>query len=344
MVPKVWAKQSDIAREADVSLATVDRCLNNRPGVSIHAQKRIHEAIERLQNDTNLSPSISFSPLTLDIILPAGPNSFLNMLAVSALHIGDELKKENVTIRSHRIEGFSPQILNDCLLKVAEDSDGIAVMALENPLVREAVNTISDRGIPVVSIVSNLATQKTIGYVGLNNRAAGRTAAYLVNLIAKNKSGGVAMFEGSIDLAYSDHQEREFGFTDALREYAPDLKIIGKWATQDNHEAAYDKTLQVLEENPELVAIYSIGGGARGIGRALLDSRKEQDIICIGHDLTHYTREFLLNGTLDAVINQDPEEEVKAAFQLLVDYHRKGSVNSSLIHIKTEVFFRENLP
>lgn len=341
---KVWAKQSDIAREANVSLATVDRCLNNRPGVSIHAQKRIREAIERLQNDSGAVLFNTHPPLTFDIILPGGPNSFLNLLAQSVEHLGADLKKENVTVRVHRIEGFAPQILADCILNVAKNSDGIAVMALENPVVREAVGTVTDKGIPVVAVVSNLATQKTIGYVGLNNRAAGRTAAYLINLIAGNKQGGVALFEGSIDLAYSDHQEREFGFTDALREYAPNLKVIGKWATQDNHEEAYEQTKRVLQDNPELVAIYSIGGGIRGIGRALQDSNQEKAVICIGHDLTSHTREFLLNGTLDAVINQDPAIEAKAAIQQLIDFHRKGSVGNSLIHIKTEVFFRENLP
>ena len=341
---KVWAKQSDIAREANVSLATVDRCLNNRPGVSIHAQKRIHDAIEKLQNDSGAALFNVHTPLTLDIILPGGPNSFLNLLAQSVEQLATDLKKENITIRLHRVEGFAPQILADCILKVAKDSDGMAIMALENPVVREAVSTVNDKGIPVVTVVSNLATQKTIGYVGLNNRAAGRTAAYLVNLIAKTKQGGVALFEGSLDLAYSDHQEREFGFTDALREYAPHMKVIGKWATQDNHEEAYEKTKKVLQDNPELVAIYSIGGGIRGIGRALQDSNRDKEVICIGHDLTSHTREFLLNGTLDAVINQDPAAEAKAAFQQLIDFHRKGSVDNSLIHIKTEVFFRENLP
>lgn len=341
---KVWARQSDIAREANVSLATVDRCLNKRPGVSIHTEKRIWEAIERLQSEFSGSPALAQVPLTLDIILPAGPNSFLNMLADYAADFGTGLKQEGITVRCHRIEGFAPKILADCIQRLASDSDGIAVMALENPLVREAVNTVSDRGIPVVTLVSNLATQKTIGYVGLNNRAAGRTAAYLVNLNAHPKRGGVALFEGSIELAYSDHQEREFGFTDALREYAPDLKIIGKWATQDNHEEAYDKTRRVLDDNPELVAIYSIGGGVRGIGRALQDSGREQDVICIGHDLTYYTREFLLDGTLNAIINQDPREEAEAALNLLVDYHRKGNIKNPQVHIKTDVFFRENLP
>lgn len=343
-VPKVWARQSDIAKEADVSLATVDRVLNERPGVSIHTARRIWDAIDRLQGQENAPANKQHVPLIFDVILPAGTNSFLNMLADQAVKHGETLKDQNITIRCHRVEGFASQKLADRLREVGQDSNGIAVMAIENPVVREAVNMLSDKNIPVVALVSNLSAQKMLGYVGLNNRAAGRTAAYLANLFAQNKKGGIALFEGSIDLAYSDHQEREFGFANALREYAPDLKIIGKWATQDNHEEAFVETQKMLSENPDLVGIYSIGGGIRGIARALQESGKEKDIIFIGHDLTSYTREYLLNGTLNAIINQNPETEAKEAIKLLADFHRKGGISNSQIHIPTEVFFRENLP
>lgn len=344
VVPKVWAKQSDIALVADVSLATVDRCLNNRPGVSIHTSKRVWDAVEKLQNHDTDTSSKQQNAITLDVILPAGTNSFLNMLADEVAILGHKFKEDSITIRCHRIEGFSPRILADCISEVSKTSNGIAVMALENPLVREAVNKACGLGLPVVTLVSNLSAQTILGYVGLNNRAAGRTAAYLINLFSSKRDAKIALFEGSLDLAYSDHQEREFGFTDALREYAPEMSIAGKWAIQDNHEEAYQRTLAVLQEIPNLDAIYCIGGGVRGICRALQDKAKDQYIICIGHDLTQHTREFLLDGTLNAVINQDPKAEASAALKLLIDYHRKNEVKATQVHIKTEIYFRENLP
>ncbi|MEH6405310.1 MAG: LacI family DNA-binding transcriptional regulator [Sneathiella sp.] len=341
---KVWARQSDIAKEADVSLATVDRCLNKRAGVSIHTSKRVWDAVEKLQSGGAEDPSISSDSITLDVILPGGTNSFLNMLAEEVALAGENYRKDGITVRCHRIEGFSPQILADCISDVSKSSNGIAVMALENPLVREAVNNACNSGLPVVTLVSNLSAQTILGYVGLNNRAAGRTAAYLVNLFSRTHTGKVALFEGSLHLAYSDHQEREFGFIDALREYAPEMSIVGKWATQDNHEEAYQKTIVLLQGTPDLSAIYCIGGGIRGICRALKEKGRDKDIICIGHDLTHHTREFLLDGTLNAIINQDTKAEANAALKLLVDYHRKNEVKATQVHIKSEIYFRENLP
>ena len=56
-------------------------------------------------------------------------------------------------------------------------------MPLEHPLVREAVHTLAEEGVPVVTLVSDLSNSRRAGYVGLDNRAAGRTAALLLGLL-----------------------------------------------------------------------------------------------------------------------------------------------------------------
>ena len=93
-VLKVWAKQADIAKEAGVSLATVDRVLNNRPGVSIRTANKIWKAIEQLQQDSTTLPATQHHPLQLDVILPAGPNTFLNILAEKM-----EILQKNLALR-----------------------------------------------------------------------------------------------------------------------------------------------------------------------------------------------------------------------------------------------------
>ena len=44
-MPKTKIRHTDIAREAGASVATVDRVLNSRPGVSKHTAKRILDAV-----------------------------------------------------------------------------------------------------------------------------------------------------------------------------------------------------------------------------------------------------------------------------------------------------------
>lgn len=342
---KVWAKQSDIVREAGVSLATVDRVLNGRSGVNVQTAKKVWEAIDRLQGQDLKTQKAGHKPLKLDVVLPDGNGSFLNLLAERIAVLGETLLRDGITVRVHRVASFSPQKLAENLREIGnKPTDGVAVMPLEDPFVREAVNHICDQGVPVVTLVSSLSTQRTIGHVGPNNRAAGRTAANLVALNLQGKQGTVGLFKGSHSLIYSDHQERELGFVSALREYAPNLKVSSHWEIQNDYDEAYKHTCELISADKELVAIYSVGSGLRGIGQALVDSKKQHEIICIGHDLTDYSRELLLNGTVNALIDQDVAQEAQNALQLLISQHRGGDNQRRPVDIKTDIYLRDNLP
>ena len=337
---------ADIAREAGVSVATVDRVMNDRPGVKSHTVQRIHDAVERLESSPDLlevSPS-GRSVLTFDYILPAGPNTFMQNLENAVLAAASHMKGNGINVRCHRIEGFDPQALADSIREIGPDSNGLGVIALENPVVREAVNDIADQGIPVVTVVSDLSNARRIGYVGLDNLAAGRTAGYLMGRFASQNKGKVVLIAGSIGLNYRDHQEREFGFRDALSEQFPNLVIADRVDNKDNFEKAYEQTTHLLDAHDGLLGIYNIGAGNRGIGHALQERGLANDIVFIGHEVTKFSRQFLIEGIMDAVINQDVEHEANESLRLLIDHHASASPIPKLGPPRVEIFVRENLP
>ena len=59
-------------------------------------------------------------------------------------------------------------------------------------------------------MISDPAHSRRAAYIGLDNRAAGRTAAYLLGRFIGNRAAKVALIAGS--LSYAGHQEREAGF------------------------------------------------------------------------------------------------------------------------------------
>lgn len=343
VVAQLSIRQTDIAREAGVSVATVDRVLNTRPGVNIHTAQRIWDALERLERQRGRAAAGSLGPLRFDFILPAGPNTFMAMLEDAISDVGRTVASDGVTVNCHRVKGFNAQILADSIRKLGPRSSGLAVVALENPVVREAVNGIADSGVPVVTLVSNLTTPKKAGYVGLDNRAAGRTAGFLLGRFLGQRKGQVAVVEGSLALSYRDHQERQLGFRDSLKEHAPGIDIVGRWETQDDFEESYRQTSRMLDAHPELLGIYSIGSGVRGIAHALEERGIARDVVFIGHDLTRFTRQFLIDGTLDAIIDQNPGGQARLAVDTLLAYH-KGDGLRPPAPLRVEVFFRENLP
>ena len=140
-------------------------------------------------------------------------------------------------------------------------------MALEHPVVREAVNSLVGRGVQVVTLISDLSNSRRAAYVGMDNRAAGRTAGYLVGRLLDARGGQVAMIAGS--LSYRGHEEREMGFLHVMREMFPQLGVLGLREGHDDANNNYKQARNLLAQHGDLVGFYNIGGGSGGIGRAL---------------------------------------------------------------------------
>jgi len=110
----------------------------------------------------------------------------------------------------------------------------------------------------------------------------------------------------------------------------------------DDRERAYVEASALLDRHPDLAAIYNIGAGNTGIARALKERGREGAVVFIGHEATEGTKELLLDGTLDAVIDQNPRVEAREALNILTrsvkglswDFHPP----------RLQVIFKENIP
>jgi LacI family transcriptional regulator len=82
---------------------------------------------------------------------------------------------------------------------------------------------------------------------------------------------------------------------------------------RDDNERTRVLAADLLSRQPDLVGLYSVGAGNRGIAAALEASGRAPDIVWIAHELTVHTRALLLRGVIDAIINQDPGHEARSA-------------------------------
>ena len=336
---------TDIARVAGVSTATVDRVLNKRQGVSDRTSERVRQALERLQEleAAELEGRIGPRPQSksFDFLIPAGTEFFLDEMAAAVTAKKDEFALAGVEPRAHRIQGFDPAAIAAQIRSAAEASDGLAVVAIDHPLVREAINAAMAGGVPVVTLVSDISSSRRLGYVGVDNLAAGRLAGYLMGRFLGARKGSVALIAGS--LTYRGHAERELGFRRVLREDFPQLKIIDAREAQDENDLSFRAARDLLKSNSELIGIYNIGGGSPGVAQALVDA-KRADTVFIAHELNPATRELAVRGVLDAIINQNAGQEIAGAIRMLLNHHSGRDLDANLDPVRIEVFFRENLP
>ncbi|HEX6015848.1 MAG TPA: LacI family DNA-binding transcriptional regulator [Geminicoccaceae bacterium] len=331
----------DVARAAGVSTATVDRVLNGRDGVRALTRDRVIAAARETGYLAVASAAVpTRERLQLDFVLQSGPNTFMDLLAGHLAGVGAARAAE-ADVRVHRVDGFSPEILAATLRELRPASAGVGIIALDHPIVREAIREAAANGLPVLTMVSDVANVPRVGYVGIDNRAAGRLAGHLLGRFVPGSAGEVALFAGS--LRYRGHEEREMGFRHILADEFPKLRIVELREVRDDLERGYDEAKGLLAAHPGLRGIYSIGAGNHGIARALEEAGRGGEVVFIGHEITEHTRRFLLAGTMDAVIDQNPRVEAREAVDRLLRAAR-GQPDPDPAAVRIHAIFRENIP
>lgn len=328
---------SQIAEIAGFSPATVDRVLNNRGGVRERTCDIILQTARRLGYfgpvEREAEPEVQ-----LDFVLPAGDNTF--MILLRQFIVEEASRYPGIRPVLHLYEDYDPDKLAAHLLDLEGKTDAIATVVPDHPAVRQAINRLAASGIRISTLVSDLPLVDKVGYVGIDNRAAGRLAGLLMGrFLPADQEHQVVVFIGSP--SYRGHEEREMGFRSILAQDFSNLQISRIIQINDDREQAYQQTRQILTQGPP-AAIYNIGSGNQGIGRALAEAGVSRDLVFIAHDLTEATKMMLLDHTLDAVIEQNPRVEAREVIKLLL-----ASINGareSSYPPRLQVVFRENIP
>jgi LacI family transcriptional regulator len=333
-----------VAREAGVSVATADRVVNRRDGVRAETVARVERAILKLgyRVDPLAARLARNRTHRFAFILPSGANSFMSQLEEQVRRTAERLAAERVFIDVLHTDVFDPAALAGALESLPGGYHGVAVVALDHARVRAAIDDLAGRGLPVLTLVSDVPQSRRLHYVGIDNPAAGRTAGTLMGRFLAGRCGTVGLIAGS--MALRDHAERHFGFHQVLSTEFPDLKVLQPVEGRDDGGRNEALTHELLRRHPDLIGIYNIGAGNRGIARALEAAGAASRIVWIAHELTSHTRAFLLRGTLDALIHQDAGHEARSAARVLLAHGNGEPILPEQERIRIEVFLRDNLP
>src|SRR5947208_4890919 len=323
----------DIARQAGVSLATVDRVLHNRPGVRADTVRRVRETIER----NAFQPHVAAAELArgrarrFAFVMPSGPNLFMQQIEAYLGEMSAWLSARRLNVEMIATDVFDPSVLAASLEALSGDYDGVAVVALDHPSVRAAINDLVEAGTKIVTLVSDVPSSRRHHYIGIDNIAAGRTAGALVGRLAGGRSGKVAIVAGSQGLR--DHAERIFGFNQVMASEFPELSVLPVLEGRDEDDRSEQVLAQMFGRHADIVGLYNVGAGTQGVARALSnnalsnkalndqalsDAGRDRQVVFVGHDVTALTRKLLLQGVMDAAISQNPGHEARAAVRVLL--------------------------
>ena len=311
----------DIAFQAGVSTATVDRVLNQRDGVRGPTRARIEAAIHELERqEQNIARG--GKTFAIDVVMEA-PDRF-----TLEVRLAFESEAGTFYPNMFRMRFQSAEVLReDEFVRKLErirsrGSDGVVVKARATGPIEAAIRTLVNAGIPVTTLVTDLPNSGRLAYAGMNNCAAGETAAYLIAQKLGARGGRILAIMSSS--RFHGEEERLAGFKDALVRLYKNLMITEVSEGFGRDVATGALVRDVLQHHSDICAVYSAGGGNLAILKSFEQARRRCHVF-VAHDLDAENRVLLANGQIDYVLDHNLKQDIRAIFSLLLEHHNAKS-------------------
>ena len=333
---------ADIAANAGVSSATVDRALNGRRGVSALNRHRVIKAARDLGYVASEGMVILPSrPVRLEFLIPLGQNAFMHDVLNSIVTFA----KDQPLVESCNViplDGIGPDALSSGLDRVSVGTEGVGVITTDHPRSRDAIRRLCESGVRVVTLASDVSATPRSAYVGVDNHISGRTAGQILGMLAGEREGTVALFLGS--RAFNGHQEREFGFRAYMAENKSNFRVLPSFETGEDSRRLRIEMAKLLRYEPNLLGVYCVGAGRKGIIEALDAHSNAVRPYVVLHDLTKSSRAWLVDGRIDAVIDQNAQLVGEQAVLRLLGAIASNASILPLHHIEPRIILSENVP
>ncbi|WP_284139857.1 catabolite control protein A [Virgibacillus sp. LDC-1] len=323
----------DVAREANVSMATVSRVVNGNPNVKPATRKKVLATIEQLGYRPNAVARglASKKTTTVGAIIPDISSIFFAELARGIEDIATMYKYNIILSNSDQNMDKELQLINTMLEKQV---DGILFMG--GNISEEHIKQFSTASVPVVLAATYDGSGK-IPSVNIDYEAAAFEATKF--LIDKGNKR-IAFISGEEDTIIN--QLKYEGYKRAFKETAMTLNdayIIHGDYTYDSGMKSIEKLLQ-LEEKPDAVFVASdemalgVIHGAQDLGYSIPD-----DLEVFGFDNTRLAT--MVRPTLSTIVQ--PMYDIGAvAMRLLTKYMNKEQVEEKNVVLPHRIVERNS--
>lgn len=315
----------EIARLANVSIATVDRVLHNRKGVSEATKKRINDIIKEFDYKPNIIASrlASKRTSTFAVLIPSSTETGFWEAPLSGIdRASKNLKQYGITVRKFF---FDLNDKNSFLKQVAEimqlQIDGILVAP---SFIEEAIqltSICSERKIPYVFINSDVPGQNSVCYIGPHLFCSGYQAAQLMDFAVK--SGKILVINVSKELDQYHHLLRkEEGFRAYFEKNNRKLEILKIDIKKTDASSITFALDEVLTKEKGIEGVFVTNSRVSSVAHYF--EQKGMDKVLIGYDFLKENIKYLELGLIQFLICQKPEEQ---GYRGIMTLHRYADLN-----------------
>ncbi|ARM14702.1 MULTISPECIES: LacI family DNA-binding transcriptional regulator [Rhizobium] len=338
---------SDLAKEADVSIATVNRILAGTASVKGTTVQRVQAAAERIgfygagAIEDRLRKSVP--KYRLGFLLQQSSRELYQLFGKKIVEACRARRDEVIDPVVDFVDLLTPENIAGRLKALGANCDAVAVVAADHPVIAQAIRELHEKGKPVIAYITDQSARERAAYVGADNWKMGRTAAWLISNMTHGP-GRVAVFIGNH--RYQCQDVSDASFRSYVREHAPHLTIEDSRPTHEEPNEAYRMVKELLATTDDLTGILIVGGGISGVLRALREvpAERRRSIRLVCRDIGPETRKGLSEGMITAALCHPLEQTSTVLVETMIETITQGASGSTIQRTITfEIVTPENI-
>ena len=224
---------------------------------------------------------------------------------------------------------------------VAAGAEALVFSAIDYENNAAAIDAAAESGVRIVAIDSNVDSSAVQTYIGTDNYAAGQMAAQAaLDGVEEQLTVGIVNY----DVSSANGQERERGAVDAF-EQSGRARVAAVINTLAEAARAQADTAAMLAEHPEINVLLAFNEPTSvGAADAVEGMGLAEEVFLVGFDSNVATIDGLQDGTVDALIVQNPYAMgylgVESAYRLLSG---QGGSPEATVDTSTRIVNRDNM-
>lgn len=332
----------DIAGKLGLAGSTVTRALSGQKGVSEATRELVRKTAEEMGYRKNvLAQGLKHKPIHIAVVLRETSREYQQMIMNGALDACDELTDYGVKGECFVID--RADFKRKMVAKVEELAelgyDAILFSPIrQNPQMDSLIEKVSAGGTSIGTLATPRHCPHAAVTVYANYRTSGRIAADLFALQGLQAGDEIAVIIGSRDEAI--HQDNIRGFTEMNAELGFSVHIIEH---QDNERIACLATEQLLTQIPNIRGIYSATAVTGPVCKKVTEMGMAGKVRMIATEMSETNAQYLMNGTLSAIIDQDPYQQGYQAVKSIYSHILGGRGQCRIVRVDPQIITRGNV-
>jgi LacI family transcriptional regulator len=331
----------DVAKKLGVSVATINRALNDKPKVSHKTRELvIKTAAEMGYKGNRIAKSLSGKTVKIGMILEASVHEYIREVELGARHAFENLADYKVTgdiLLLNESPEQKKQIFEDRIGQyIQEQYDGL-ILGVASRFLINFIDSVHAQCPPIATVQTDILDRLRIFSVRPNGKIAGMMAAQMLRWLAGRQP--VAIFTGNKEIQI--HRETIEGFMEENNRQPLDL--IGIFENQDDPDIAYFATGKLLKDHPDVGGIYINSSNSATVCRKIEEMGYTGKIQVVASDIFPEMRDDIMKGAIQASIFQDPFRQGQLAVQSLYRHIIQEEKFPDNILIEPQLILRSNL-